>query len=135
MPANRKHLGEWHEPPFLGRSHDIEATPDDRVFDFSNENDVATALVETNPDINVYAYLVDETELRELALESARAIITSRQEVFMEHKLAQEFNTAKEERDKKGVGHLAVVACWKEDLHTGEVELSTMEVPRSKVSA
>lgn len=136
MPATQGYrLDEWHEGPFLGASHDILAVPDDRVFDINDPVDVAQGLLETSAEIEAYEWLVDKVTLQEMAMESAKMIIAARDELLIDRNLESEFRSAQNQRNERGLGHLAVVACSRQDLNTGEVSYSASTVPRSRISA
>lgn len=136
MPANRCDDPSWNPRPDFQSKHSIEPALDARVFDIDNPADIATCLLETSPDIEVYRWDMSDEELTTLALESARLIISKRRELYVAHQLAQEFESAKARRDArinstasdKSTTKPVVIAGYTENLETGEVSFYTTEV-------
>lgn len=133
MPATQNYrLPDWHESPFLNAVHNFEPVPDERVFVINSPEDIATCLLEDSDEVEIYRWVLDDQELAQLALESARTIIEKRNEL----ELQSRFELAKMHRASSEEGtRLAVVVSLVQNLETGEATFTDNLVPMSRVKA
>lgn len=126
MPANRG-LGSpnWCPQPDFQSQMRIEPAIDERVFGIYNEEDVKNCLLESDPNIDAYRWLLSEEEVNLLALESAQAFVKQKKEFLLNRQL----ELARAAR--KG-GRVAVVAGYVENLETGEVTSYAAEIPMGR---
>lgn len=137
MPATQNfRLSDWREPPFLTGVHEYADAPDGRVFNFNDVEDVATCLLETSDEIAVYRWVLTDSQLEQLALESAKSIIQTRNQTMLEHQLDQRFLRARQSKEIEPNGQkLAVVVSLVQDLATGESVFNDKQVPVSRIRA
>lgn len=126
MPATRG-LGspDWSPQPDFQAHMSFERTVDERVFQIYNERDVQTCLLESDPQFDAYKWLLSESEINTLALDSARAMVQSRKELLL-HKQLELARAARKS------GKLAVVAGTVENLKTGEITSYATQVPMGR---
>lgn len=126
MPATQNcRLDDWHEPPFLGTNGALELIPDSRVFNPSDPQDIATCLLEDDPQIEAHRWVLTDQQLAEMALESAKVIVANREERYIDNVVHMRFEKAKAERRVNEAGRkLAVVVSFAQNLKTGETTVS-----------
>lgn len=126
MPANRG-LGSpnWSPQPDIAPHAKFETAPDERVFNMYCETDIAISLMETDPDVDAYRWLLSEEEIKELAVESAQIYVQKQKELLLKRQLEQT-------KAARTSGKMAVVAGIVENLETGEVTSYAAEVPMGR---